>query len=227
MLGPYRLLWPVRAVVARMARKASFVRAYEQARGGDMEAVRHLAGGCSVKERPGRVFSLCIACVGQRCDEISATCGHVKIGRGCVRSYLQGIGRHSDADRRAMVAEELAALAALLGDKPYMFGDKCAHIALVACSAAPWCIASCPAADATAWAQPSLLPLPAFLSLGLQPTCSGCKCVRHTGPNGCGSHEPPAGCAGGSPPQPGALCASQLLQPMTCPGSLACGSDEV
>ena len=32
MLGPYRLPWPVRAVVARMARKTSFVRTQEQAR---------------------------------------------------------------------------------------------------------------------------------------------------------------------------------------------------
>lgn len=86
-----------------------------------------------------------------------------------MRSCLQGIGRHSDGDRRAMVAEELAALAALLGDRPYMFGDKCAHIALVAHSAASWCIASCPAADATAWMQPTLLPLPAFSLSGCSP----------------------------------------------------------
>ncbi len=37
------------------------------------------------------------------------------------------MGRHSDADRLAMVAEELAALAALLGDKPFMFGDRWAN----------------------------------------------------------------------------------------------------
>lgn len=38
------------------------------------------------------------------------------------RVVEQGFGRHSEADRLALVAQELAALSALLGDRPFLFG---------------------------------------------------------------------------------------------------------
>lgn len=37
--------------------------------------------------------------------------------------YLHGIGRHGEADRLMMAAGDFEAMAGLLGDKPYLFGD--------------------------------------------------------------------------------------------------------
>lgn len=43
-----------------------------------------------------------------------------------VRSYLhgQGLGRHTDAEIALLAAKDIAALSALLGDKPYLMGDR-------------------------------------------------------------------------------------------------------
>jgi len=43
-----------------------------------------------------------------------------------VRAYLhgQGLGRHSNSEITQLAAKDLAALSALLGDKPYLMGDR-------------------------------------------------------------------------------------------------------
>ncbi len=48
-----------------------------------------------------------------------------KIRKGAVTMvYGQGMGRHSEAEQAARVSKDLAAIAALLADKPFLFGDK-------------------------------------------------------------------------------------------------------
>jgi glutathione S-transferase len=46
--------------------------------------------------------------------------------RARVRDYLHGhgLGRHTNAEITQLAAKDLAALSALLGDKPYMMGDR-------------------------------------------------------------------------------------------------------
>lgn len=76
MLGPYRLLAPVRSVVSRMARKASFVRVMEQARG-------H-ARRCAAER-------LCLPCTGARRQ--SPTCRRCRCcGRRALAATRMPIG---------------------------------------------------------------------------------------------------------------------------------------
>lgn len=92
------MLAPVEAVVGRMARKASFTRCMEQVGGWVCWGSQVLL--CAL--------GMCLACFNVPVPP--STC--------------QGIGRHSDGDRLALVGEELGALAAALGDRPFLFGDR-------------------------------------------------------------------------------------------------------
>jgi len=48
-----------------------------------------------------------------------------KIRKGAVTMvYGQGMGRHSEAEQATRVSKDLAAIATLLDDKPFLFGDK-------------------------------------------------------------------------------------------------------
>lgn len=38
--------------------------------------------------------------------------------------WLRGFGRHSDAERDDLARRDIDALAALLGNKPYLFGER-------------------------------------------------------------------------------------------------------
>ena len=40
------------------------------------------------------------------------------------RAYAQGMGRHTDSERTALGIRDIDALATILGDKPFLFGDK-------------------------------------------------------------------------------------------------------
>lgn len=44
--------------------------------------------------------------------------------RVATNMFAHGIGRHSDAERLDLASRSLSALAALLGDKPFLMGDR-------------------------------------------------------------------------------------------------------
>lgn len=72
MLGPYRLLWPVGSVVARMARKASFVRAQEQARGWGRAG---MCGACGSRAKKHFAAAWEVGCTFLHITKLAQACG--------------------------------------------------------------------------------------------------------------------------------------------------------
>ena len=120
LMGPYRMLPPVEAVVGRMTRKACFTRTWEQV---GAQGVGGL-GPCMPLQRAIQP-SMRLSCE-WRGEGFSAArkLSPAPAGLSTCACRAQGIARHSDADRLSMVEEELGGLSELLGEQPYLFGDR-------------------------------------------------------------------------------------------------------